>query len=126
MARVIDVPPGLVTINVEGVDDGAGVFFNGAEVLHVNYRQSNSIEQEFTQGEVLTIRFEVYNLTGGPWQAHFTVNAAGSRIYDAFPRGWTFPGWNVAFSDEFVIRMVSSRQAASAYKLMELEEVAPL
>ena len=126
MARVIDVPPGLVTINVEGVDDGAGVFFNEVEVLHVHYKQSDSIEQEFTQGEILTIRFEVYNLTGGSWQAHFTVNAAGKRIYDAFPREWTFAGWNVAFRDEFVLRVVSSLQAASAYKLEELEKVAPL
>lgn len=123
MARVINAPAGLVEIIVENVDDGAGVFINNNEVLHVHYRQSDSISQELTPGEQITLRFEVYNLTGGPWQATFSMNAAGQRIYNARPRGWTLPGWNVAYRDDFVLRAVSPSRLAGTPQLEEVDHL---
>ncbi len=104
MANVIDVDPGMVDIWVDDVDDGVGIFRDNAEILHVDYRQSGESHFEISSGQETGIKGEIYNLTGGPWRAHIVINAAGRRVYEAYPRGWTIPGWNIAWQDTFVLR----------------------
>jgi hypothetical protein len=104
MARIFNVGAGRVEVFVERVDDGAGVFRDGTKVLHVHYKESDRVAWDLGRGQQADIKLEVYNVTGGPYEATITINAAGRRIYQAIPRGWTFPGWSeVVWTDSFTL-----------------------
>ena len=104
MAREIPVSQGRVEIFVERADDGVGVFRDGTEILHVHYRKSDMVTFDLRSGQNTDIVFEIYNLTGGGWEASLVVNAGGRRVYEARPRGWTIAGWNVAWRETFTLR----------------------
>ena len=100
MPGVFGVRAGRVEIIVDRVDDGVGVFRDGTQVLHVHYKESDRVAWDLPTGQQAAIKLELYNQTGGPYEATISVNAGGQRIYQAIPRGWTFPGWsNVVWTD---------------------------
>lgn len=103
MAREIQVSPGEVVIAVYQADDGVGVFLDGREVLHVDFLQSGRTSFRMEKGQSSEIRFEIYNLSGGSYNAGIVVNAGNRRVYEASPRGFTPPLWNVAWSDGFTL-----------------------
>lgn len=103
MAREIQVAPGEVVVNIYQADDGVGVFMDGREILHVDFLQSGRTSFKIAAGQSADLRFEIYNLTGGTYNATVIVNAGNQRIYESYPRGWTPPGWNVAWNDGFTL-----------------------
>ena len=103
MAREIRVSPGEVVIAVYQADDGVGVFMDGREILHVDFLQSGRTSFHLDAGQSADVRFEIYNLTGGNYNAGIVVNAGNRRVYEAHPRGMTPPFWNVAWQDGFTL-----------------------
>ncbi len=103
MAREIMVPAGEVVISVYQADDGVGVFVDGREKLHVDFLQSGRTAFRMEKGQSSDIRMEIYNVSGGTYNAGITVNAGGRRVYEASPRGWTPPAWNIAWEDGFTL-----------------------
>lgn len=103
MSREIIVNAGEVIISVFQADDGVGVFVDGREKLHVDFLQSGRTSFQLAKGQSVDIRIEIYNLTGGTYNAAVVVNAGNRRVYEATPRGWTPPAWNVAWEDGFTL-----------------------
>ena len=101
MSKELIVPAGEVVINVYQADDGVGVFVDGREKLHVDFLQSGNTSFSLSKGQSADLRIEIYNLTGGTYNAGIVINAGGKRVYESSPRGWTLPGWNVAWQDGF-------------------------
>jgi|GEM_PF-4683992 hypothetical protein len=103
MAREIQVAPGEVVIAAYQADDGVGVFMDGHEILHVDFLQSGRTSFHLAAGQSADLRFEIYNVTGFNYNAGIVVNAGNRRVYEAHPRGFTPPGWNIAWNDGFTL-----------------------
>jgi hypothetical protein len=106
MAREIRVQEGEVRITAHQADDGIAVFRDGQKILHVDFLQNGSAAFHLAKGQSVDIRLEVYNLTGGTYNAGIFVTAGTQRVYEAHPRGFTPPLWNVAWQDTFILTAV--------------------
>lgn len=103
MAREIQIAPGEIVIAIYQADDGVGAFMDGREILHVDFLQSGRTSFRMAAGQSADIRFEIYNVSGGSYNASIIVNAGNQRIYESHPRGMTPPFWNVAWDDGFTL-----------------------
>ncbi len=87
-----------VYVRIADVDDGATVYHNGTEILHVHFMQQGSRVFSAHEGDVVTI--VVHNMTGGDWHANLMVSVDNEIQLNETPRGSSLPGqWNAYSTD---------------------------
>ena len=87
-----------VKVNISNVDDGATVYHNGIEIMHVHFMHEGERAFNAAPGDLLTI--VVHNLTGGEWKAKMSITVDGQSIYKNMPSGNSLVGQNEAFRKE--------------------------
>lgn len=97
MSGTYRVPAGSVTLTAFNVDDGAGIYLDGDKVRHVDFGQSAKYQFTLDAGETREIRFEIWNVTGGPFRADFNITGPRGKVWSAAERGNTLPGVNIAW-----------------------------
>ena len=90
-----------VRVSVSNVDDGADVFFNGDNILHVDYMKSGAQEVEAQKGD--QFKLTIANLTGGPWHATFKIYVDDVLKYNNSPQGSSTPLQGEAWAHTFIV-----------------------
>lgn len=103
MSKEFQIPAGEIVVNVYNVDDGVGVFRDGQQMLHVNFMDTKSASFRLSSGQSADLRMEIYNLTGGPYSARISINAANQRVYDVSPAGFHLFPCNIAWEDNLTL-----------------------
>lgn len=83
-----------VIVEISNVDDGATVYLNGAEILHVDYMHQRSTNFTAKDGDMLTL--VIHNLTGGPWHATMRVIVDSQEVFRQTWNGSSMPFVNEA------------------------------
>lgn len=81
-------------VEISNVDDGATVYLNGTEIMHVDYMHQRSTNFTAKDGDMLTL--VIHNLTGGPWHATMRVTMDGQEYFKQTWNGSSLPLQNEA------------------------------
>jgi hypothetical protein len=95
------------TLNVDNVDDGAGIFVDDVKKVQVDMGKSGSLKLGMVKGLAHQVRFELWNVTGGSYHGLFRisgkVNGKETEVYYYGPMGESGPtavAWQESFSLE--------------------------
>lgn len=83
-----------VIVEISNVDDGATVYLNGSEIMHVNYMHNRSTDFTARDGDLLSL--VIHNMTGGAWHATMRVTVDGKEHFKQTWNGSSGPFQNEA------------------------------